>query len=131
MEIDNKGTRAVGQETLRPSQEMFGSIPELMLSIDVEGDWASYVHDTDQAEAALLAAAEERYRARMQADQTTMGPSVSSAPGSLEVNHNSETDTEDEHEDVDPTLAAFQRRVGVWPEQVGAPAIYCLRRPYN
>jgi hypothetical protein len=91
-----------------------------MVSIGVEGDWASHLNQQPSGDAAQAAAAEGRYRARMLADGNTAGEAGGS--GSREAaDVESDSGASEDLEDVDTTLAAFQERVGVWPEQVCMP----------
>lgn len=94
-------------------------LPELMISIGVEGDWASHLHLHQAEGAALAAAAEARYRDRMLGDGAAAG---SGEPGGSDCREaagaESDSGADEDLEDVDTTLIAFQERISVWPEQV-------------
>jgi hypothetical protein len=93
-------------------------LPELMISIGIEGDWASHLPSYQAEGVALATAAEARYRARLVADgEAAGGPGEPDCGGPAESGSESGAE-EDLDDDVDTTLAAFQERIGVWPEQV-------------
>ena len=104
------GPTAAGATDAAGAAASRAPLPELPLSIDVEGDWEGWLEEWDWSEVAAAEAAAERYRARHAADA---GAAPDDALSEAELG---EGEGEDEGED--DALAAFQRRVSAWPEQV-------------
>ena len=128
---------AHGREQLAAWPSPRPPLPQLWISVGMEGDWKGWLSWSDEGEEAKVAALLERYREEQRAEEKDAaaggaddaaaagGAAAAAAAAALDEGEAEaggggaaaeaeETETE---EDEDEGFDAFQRRVSVWPEQ--------------